>query len=108
MLKENSAFLAPHQRFEGFFHDIIKQLSKLIGVSFQIRLSRDGLKGEIIEDERYLSKNVKKDNFKKDRRLEDRKGVDFKMHSTDGFNDEKATEWAGSVGEVLREVIVFI
>ena len=61
MLKEKSAFLAPNDRFEGFFNDVITKLSSLAGFRHQIRLSRDGLKGGMVEDERYKREGANKE-----------------------------------------------
>ena len=50
MLKQDGAFQAGNERFEGFLADILLRLTASIGVNYEIRLCRDGKYGEPVFD----------------------------------------------------------
>jgi len=49
-LKPNSAFLAGNDRFEGYLADILRLLAAAVGFEYEIRLSRDGKRGDLHVD----------------------------------------------------------
>jgi len=49
-LKSNSAFLAGNERFEGYLADILRLLATSVGFDYEIRLSRDGKHGQLLDD----------------------------------------------------------
>lgn len=45
MLKESAKFLTGNERFEGYCVDLLQELSKALGFSYEIRLAPDGAYG---------------------------------------------------------------
>ena len=45
MLKESAHFLTGNERFEGYCVDLLQELSKALGFSYEIRLAADGAYG---------------------------------------------------------------
>ena len=47
MLKEKRDFLAGNNLFEGYLADILAELSKALGFTYEIRITRDGRYGSV-------------------------------------------------------------
>ncbi|CAN7982501.1 unnamed protein product, partial [Ixodes pacificus] len=53
MLKESASRLSGNDRFEGFCVDLVREMSRLLGFRYQLRLVRDGSYGTRNRDGRW-------------------------------------------------------